>query len=71
MFKWELWKEFDGNNGDFTSGRAAQAGFGDRLWDTDINAPFDSDPFIDYTDQSDATRIDLDNSGGHRQRRTI
>lgn len=60
VIKFELWKERSSGNGDFTSGRAAQAGFGDRLWDTDINAP---DPFWAGFGQSEAARIDVNNDG--------
>lgn len=60
VLKLELWKEFDSQNGDFTSGRQATAGFGDRLWDTDINAP---DPTWAGFNQSEAARIDLNNDG--------
>lgn len=60
VMKLELWKEYGSQNGDFTSGRKANAGFGDRLWDTDINAP---DPFWAGFGQSQASRIDLNNDG--------
>jgi hypothetical protein len=60
VLKLELWKEYGSGNGDFTSGRKATAAFGDRLWDTDINAP---DPFWAGFDQSQASRIDLNNNG--------
>jgi hypothetical protein len=60
VLKLELWKEYGSQFGDFDSGRKATAGYGDRLWDTDINAP---DPFWAGFDQSQASRIDLNNNG--------
>lgn len=60
VLKLELWKEYGSDNGDFTSGRKPLADFGDRIWDTDINAP---DPFWDGFDQSEASRIDVNNDG--------
>ena len=55
-----MWKEYGSNFGDFDSGRKNIAGYGDRLWDTDINAP---DPFWAGFNQSQASRIDLNNNG--------
>ena len=60
VLKLELWKEANSTNGDFTTGRAPFSGFGDRLWDNDINAP---DPFFAGFGQSDASRIDINNDG--------
>ncbi|QDV74000.1 hypothetical protein K2D_22370 [Planctomycetes bacterium K2D] len=60
VLKLELWKEYGSQFGDFDAGRKATAGYGDRLWDTDINAP---DPFWAGFGQSEAARIDLNNNG--------
>ncbi len=60
VLKLELWKEYGSQFGDFDSGRRATAFYGDRLWDTDINAP---DAFWNGFNQSQASRIDLNNNG--------
>jgi len=60
VLKLELWKEYGSQFGDFDAGRRSNAFYGDRLWDTDINAP---DPFWAGFNQSQASRIDLNNNG--------
>jgi hypothetical protein len=60
VLKFELWSEAQSTNGDFTAGRKPFADFGDRLWDTDINAP---DAYYEGFGQSEASHVDLNNDG--------
>jgi hypothetical protein len=56
VLKFELWSEAQSTFGDFTAGRAPSAAFGDRLWDTDINA---RDSFYDGHNQSLSSPVDI------------
>lgn len=60
QLKFEIWKEAQSLNADNTSGRQPFQSFGDRLWDTAINAP---DAFYDGFNQSKASNIDINNNG--------
>jgi hypothetical protein len=61
VLKFELWSEAQSTNGDFTSGRAPSATFGDRLWDSDINA---RDSYYDpNTELSRSVQVDINNNG--------
>jgi PEP-CTERM motif len=57
--KFEIWKESQSTNGDYV-GQELWSTFGDRLWDTDINASLD---FFKMHNQSQASHIDIDGNG--------
>ena len=60
VLKFELWSEAQSTNGDFTAGRTPSAGFGDRLWDTDINA---RDAFYAPFEVSKSSPVDISGNG--------
>jgi hypothetical protein len=57
--KFEIWKESQSTNGDYV-GQELWSTFGDRLWDTDINASLE---FFQNQGQSQSSHIDISGNG--------